>query len=59
MLERIASYCTVIFDKTGKLTYGLPERTETLCAPGVTAEAALRMAASWNNNRSIPWPRRF
>src|SRR5947199_7764122 len=46
MLERVSSCRTVIFDKTGTLTYGQPAVTEILCAPGVTAREALRMAAS-------------
>ncbi len=46
MLERIDSCRTVIFDKTGTLTYGKPSLTETLCAPGVTRDRAIRMAAS-------------
>jgi cation transport ATPase len=46
MLERIDSCRTVIFDKTGTLTYGRPALTETLCAPGVSRDQAIRMAAS-------------
>src|SRR5205823_3010845 len=45
MLERVSSCRTVIFDKTGTLTYGQPAVTEIVCAPGVTAREALRMAA--------------
>lgn len=45
MLERIDSCRTVLFDKTGTLTYGKPALTEILCAPNVTREFALRMAA--------------
>lgn len=46
MLERIDDCRTVIFDKTGTLTYGRPALSETLCAPGVEARDAIRMAAS-------------
>jgi heavy metal translocating P-type ATPase len=46
MLERIDSCRTVIFDKTGTLTYGRPSLTETLCAPGIAPEDAIRSAAS-------------
>jgi heavy metal translocating P-type ATPase len=46
MLERIDSCRTVIFDKTGTLTYGRPALTETLCAPGVSRDQAIQMAAS-------------
>ncbi len=46
MLERIDSCRTVIFDKTGTLTYGRPALTETLCAPGVSRDRAIQMAAS-------------
>ncbi len=46
MLERIDHCRTVIFDKTGTLTYGKPALTEVRCAPGVTREQALAMAAS-------------
>ena len=46
MLERISQCRTVIFDKTGTLTYGKPELTEILCAPGIAASQAIRIAAS-------------
>ncbi|HLJ17006.1 MAG TPA: heavy metal translocating P-type ATPase [Bryobacteraceae bacterium] len=46
MLERIDSCRTMIFDKTGTLTYGRPVLVETLCAPGVSRDQAIRMAAS-------------
>lgn len=46
MLERIDSCRTAIFDKTGTLTYGKPLLTEVLCAPGITRDGAIRMAAS-------------
>jgi len=46
MLERVDSCRTVIFDKTGTLTYGKPALTETLCAPSVQVDDAIRMAAS-------------
>jgi len=46
VLERIGSCRTVIFDKTGTLTYGRPSLTEVLCAPGISRETVLGMAAS-------------
>lgn len=46
MLERIDSCRTLIFDKTGTLTYGKPSLTETLTAPEVSRNDALRFAAS-------------
>ncbi len=46
MLERIDSCRTMVFDKTGTLTYGRPVLVETLCAPGVSRDQAIRMAAS-------------
>ena len=46
MLERIDRCRTIIFDKTGTLTYGKPALTDVLCAPGVTRDCALRLAAS-------------
>ena len=33
-------------DKTGTLTYGRPELTQILCAPGFSENEVLRMAAS-------------
>jgi heavy metal translocating P-type ATPase len=46
MLERVGTCRTVIFDKTGTLTYGRPTLTDILCAPGVSRNYALQMAAS-------------
>lgn len=46
MLERISRCRTMIFDKTGTLTYGKPAVTEILCAPELTIEQAIRIAAS-------------
>jgi heavy metal translocating P-type ATPase len=46
MLERIGSCRTVIFDKTGTLTYGKPSLTEILCAPNISRQRALGLAAS-------------
>jgi P-type Cu+ transporter len=44
-LETLATVDTVILDKTGTLTYGVPEVLETLPADGVTHEAVLEAAA--------------
>ena len=46
MLERVDGCRTVIFDKTGTLTYGKPALTDVLCAPAVTEEQAVALAAS-------------
>jgi heavy metal translocating P-type ATPase len=46
MLEKIDSCRTLIFDKTGTLTYGKPALTDILCAPGVSRQQALQIAAS-------------
>ena len=46
MLERVSRCRTMIFDKTGTLTYGKPALTDILCAPGLVASEAIRMAAS-------------
>jgi cation transport ATPase len=46
MLERIGSCRTVIFDKTGTLTHGKPSLTEILCAPNISRQRALCLAAS-------------
>jgi P-type Cu+ transporter len=44
-LETLATVDTVILDKTGTLTYGIPEVLETLPADGVTHESLLEAAA--------------
>jgi P-type E1-E2 ATPase len=46
MLEQVSSCATMIFDKTGTLTYGKPVLSNVICAPGVTPEKALALAAS-------------
>ena len=46
VLEQINQCRTLIFDKTGTLTYGRPSLTEIICAPGVTENNILRIAAS-------------
>ncbi len=46
ILEQIGKCRTAIFDKTGTLTYGQPEISNTLCAPGYTAQEVLSLAAS-------------
>jgi heavy metal translocating P-type ATPase len=46
VLEQIGKCTTLIFDKTGTLTYGRPVVTEIVCAPGVSENEVLRMAAS-------------
>ncbi len=44
-LETLATVDTVILDKTGTLTYGIPEVLETVPANGVTHEEVLEAAA--------------
>ncbi len=46
VLEQIDRCDTVIFDKTGTLTYGTPALAEVLCAPGVSRDDLLGLAAS-------------
>jgi heavy metal translocating P-type ATPase len=46
VLEQVDRCRTLIFDKTGTLTYGRPELTDVFCAPGITRDRALRLAAS-------------
>ncbi|MBV1704905.1 MAG: heavy metal translocating P-type ATPase, partial [Hyphomicrobiales bacterium] len=53
-LERLALADTVAFDKTGTLTEGRPRLTQTLVAPGVLEDDALRLAASLERNAEHP-----
>jgi len=46
VLEQIDRCDTVIFDKTGTLTYGTPALAEIVCAPGVSRDDVLGLAAS-------------
>jgi len=46
VLEQIGHCTTLIFDKTGTLTYGRPTLTAISCAPGVSEQQVLRLAAS-------------
>ena len=45
-LEKLASIDTVILDKTGTLTLGKPEVLEIRNLPGISADEAIRIAAS-------------
>ena len=45
-LELLHKVQTVVLDKTGTVTMGQPRVTDTLCAPGVTEEELLCVAAS-------------
>lgn len=45
-LERLGRTTTLLLDKTGTVTEGRPEITDVVCAPGVTQERALRLAAA-------------
>ena len=53
-LETLATVDTVILDKTGTLTYGIPEVLETLPAEGVTREAVLEAAAIAEIRSELP-----
>ena len=57
VLEQIDKCRTAIFDKTGTLTYGQPLLTDIICAPGVTEQDALRMAASLERYSKHPLSR--
>src|ERR1700687_3707560 len=46
VLEQINPCRTLIFDKTGTLTYGRPSLTGIICAPGISENCVLRIAAS-------------
>lgn len=45
VMERIDDCHTIIFDKTGTLSYGRPELTEENVAPGLDADETLRLVA--------------
>ena len=45
VLEHVDRCRTLIFDKTGTLTYGRPVLVETVCAPWIPEDDALRLAA--------------
>jgi heavy metal translocating P-type ATPase len=45
-LESVDQCRTLIFDKTGTLTYGRPVLVETICAPDLSEERAILLAAS-------------
>ena len=46
VLEQVDTCQTLIFDKTGALTYGEPSLTQVVCAPGFDREEVLKKAAS-------------
>lgn len=46
ILEQLSVCRTLILDKTGTLTFGRPQLTEVLCAPGYDRTKILEMAAS-------------
>lgn len=45
-LEQLATCHTLILDKTGTLTFGRPQLTTIVCAPGVDRQRVLELAAS-------------
>jgi heavy metal translocating P-type ATPase len=46
VLEKVDSCRVMILDKTGTLTYGKPQLTEVLTAPGVDADSTVALVAS-------------
>jgi heavy metal translocating P-type ATPase len=53
-LERLAEVDTILLDKTGTLTYGIPEVEEVRPAPGVAPETLLRAAAVAESHSEHP-----
>ncbi len=53
-LELAQAVQTVVFDKTGTLTRGEPEVTDLVCAPGVSEEELLKLAASVEHGSEHP-----
>lgn len=56
-LEQLAKIDTVVLDKTGTLTFGLPRVIGTTRAPGVTEEELLRFATSAERDSEHPLAR--
>src|SRR5215467_10198454 len=54
VLEQIDKCQTLIFDKTGTMTYGRPSVSEILCAPGFTEEGVLQLASSLEHYSKHP-----
>lgn len=46
ILEQLSTCHTLILDKTGTLTFGRPQLTQVVCAPGVDRQRVLELAAS-------------
>jgi len=53
-LEALAAVDTVIFDKTGTVTFGTPEVRAVVPAPGSTADLLIRMAATAERRSEHP-----
>jgi Cd2+/Zn2+-exporting ATPase/Cu+-exporting ATPase len=56
-IERLAEVDTILLDKTGTLTYGIPEVEELRPAPGVSRESLLRAAAVAESHSEHPLAR--
>ena len=56
-MEQLAKIDTVVLDKTGTLTFGLPRVIGTTRAPGVTEEELLRFAAGAERDSEHPLAR--
>lgn len=53
-LEALGQLHTVFLDKTGTLTYGIPQVSEVRTAPGISPRALLEAAASAEKNSEHP-----
>jgi Cd2+/Zn2+-exporting ATPase/Cu+-exporting ATPase len=53
-LEKLAEVDTILLDKTGTLTYGIPEVEEVRPAPGAAPDALLRVAATAESRSEHP-----
>ncbi|GGU20266.1 heavy metal translocating P-type ATPase [Nocardioides albus] len=53
-LERARSVTAIVFDKTGTITYGKPEVSEIVPAPGWTPDALVRIAAAAETGSDHP-----
>ncbi len=57
VLEQLDTCRTIILDKTGTLTYGVPQLTEEIVAPGFDRKEVLRLVASLEQYSKHPLAR--